>query len=204
MKRTFVLLTLAAISAALMPLAVRGQVAPEATPGPPKAAPSYKYRAYVGFGYTSLNQVNQSRYGLTGIDAGVTRDWGKYFGLSGNGEYYKFAAGSSALGNPGDPRVYSVLAAPEIHASLYGPLNGILFGELGIEHTGGEHMIPDTSFAGGWGGGLSYDLNSRFAIRVTGDRLAASFSLINNSPALNYSTHRTWNPRATIGLEYKF
>jgi hypothetical protein len=201
LKRTFLLLTLA-----VLPLAVRGQVAPEATPVPPKPAPSYKYRAYVGFAYTSLNQVNQSRYGLMGIEGAVTRDFGKYFGISGNGEYYKVAAGTGTgiKANPGDPRVYSALAAPEIHASIFGPLNGILFGELGIEHTGGEHMIPSTSFAGGFGGGMSYNVGSRWAIRVTGDRLAASFSLINNSPALNYSTHRTWNPRATIGLEFRF
>ncbi len=187
-----------------MPFAVRGQVIPEATPGPPAAAPSYKYRAYVGFAYSSLNQVNLSRYGLMGMEVAVTRDWGKYFGLSGNGEYYKFPAGSSALGNPGDPRIYSLLAAPEVHATIFGPLNGILFGELGIEHTSGESMIPSTSFAGGFGGGMSYNVNSRWAIRVTGDRLGASFSLTNNSPALNYSTHRTWNPRATIGLEFRF
>ena len=201
MKRTFLLLTLA-----VLPLTVRGQVTPEAAPSPPKAAPSYKYRAYVGFAYTSLNQVNESRYGLMGIEGAVTRDFGKYFGISGNGEYYKVAAGSGtgSQANPGDPRVYSLLAAPEVHASLFGPLNGILFGELGVEHTGGEHMIPDTSFAGGWGGGMSYNINSRWAIRVTGDRLAASFSLINNSRALNYSTHRTQNPRATIGLEFRF
>ncbi len=189
-----------------MPFAVRGQVTPEATPGPPPAATSYKYRAYVGYAYTSLNQVNQSRYGLQGLEVAVTHDFGKYFGISGNGEYYKVAAGSGtgSQANPGDPRVYSALAAPEVHASLFGPLNGILFGELGIEHTSGEHMIPSTSFAGGFGGGMSYNVGSRWAIRVTGDRLGASFSLINNSPALNYSTHRTWNPRATIGLEFKF
>jgi hypothetical protein len=168
LKRTFLLLTLA-----VLPLAVHSQVAPEATPVPPKPAPSFKYRAYVGYAYTSLNQVNQSRYGLQGLEVAVTRDFGKYFGISGNGEYYKVAAGTGTgiKANPGDPRVYSALAAPEIHASIFGPLNGILFGELGIEHT---------------------------------DRLGASFSLINNSPALNYSTHRTWNPRATIGLEFRF
>ncbi len=189
-----------------MPLAVRGQVVPEATPNPPPAAPSYKYTAYIGYAYTSLNQVNQSRYGLSGLQATVTRDWGKYFGLAGHGEYYKFPAGTGtgSQANPGDPRIYSAFAAPEIHASIFGPVGGIVFAEVGIEHTSGEHMIPSTSFAGGGGGGLSYNVNSRWAIRVTGERVAASFSLINNSPALNYSTHRTWNPRATIGLEFRF
>jgi hypothetical protein len=65
-------------------------------------------------------------------------------------------------------------------------------------------MTPNISFAGGFGGGLSYDLNRRFAIRLTGDRVGASFSLPNNNPQLNYSTNRTWNARGTIGVAYRF
>ncbi len=73
-----------------------------------------------------------------------------------------------------------------------------------MEHTGGENMNPSTSFAGGFGGGMQYDLNRRWAIEVTGDRVGASFSLINNSSQLGYSTHRTWNPRATVGVVFRF
>jgi hypothetical protein len=65
-------------------------------------------------------------------------------------------------------------------------------------------MTPSISFAGGFGGGLAYSLRRNFAVQLTGDRVAASFSLPNNTPALAYSTHRTWNARATLGVVYRF
>ncbi len=61
------------------------QAVPEA--GPPTAT-QLKYSVYGGFAYTSLNQVNLSRYGLMGGEVKVTRDFGKYFGLMVNGSYY--------------------------------------------------------------------------------------------------------------------
>lgn len=176
------------------------QAVPEA--GPPTAT-QLKYSVYGGFAYTSLNQVNLSRYGLMGGEVKVTRDFGKYFGLMVNGSYYEPPAGHTTT-NPGHPSVYSALAGPEIHANIYGRVNGLLFAELGMEHTGGEKMNPSSSFAGGFGGGMQYDLNRRWAIEVTGDRVGASFSLINNSSQLGYSTHRTWNPRATVGVVFRF
>ncbi len=100
-------------------------------------------------GYTSLNQVNQSRYGLIGGRAGVTRDFGKHFGITALGSYYKPPTGKGGGGNPGDPSVYSALAGPEFRANLYGNFDGFVHGLLGIEHTGGEHMTPNISFAGG-------------------------------------------------------
>lgn len=184
-----------------LPLTVAAQTAPEA--GPPTVT-SYKYSVYGGLAYTSLNQVNLSRYGLLGGKVTVTRDWGKYFALMASGDYYKAPAGSSSPGNPGDPSVYSILAGPQIHANLYGNLDGLVFAELGMEHTGGEGMSPSSSFAGGFGGGLLYRLNQRWAIQATGDRVGASFSLNNNTPQLGYSTHRTWNPRATVGVVFRF
>jgi hypothetical protein len=137
----------------------------------------------------------------------VTRDWGKYFGLMGAGDYYKPPIKNPPagfVGNPGNPSVYSVLVGPEIHAKLYESLSGLFFAELGVEHTGGENMIPSTSFAGGFGGGMSYDINNHFAIRALGDRVAGSFSLINNTSQTSNSTHRTWNARGTIGVVYRF
>lgn len=201
MNRTFWFSILAAVAAVLLPLTAAAQAVPEA--GPP-TAPSYKYSVYGGFAYTSLNQVNLSRYGLMGGKVMVSRDYGKYFAVMGTGDYYKLPAGSSSPGNPGNPSVYSVLAGPEIHANLYGNFDGLVFAELGVEHTGGEGMSPSTSFAGGFGGGMLYRLNQRFAIQATGDRVAASFSLNNNTKELGYSTHRTWNPRGTIGVVFRF
>ena len=203
LKRTFLFLLLAGVPAALAPPSAKAQVNPEAAPAA-RQAPVYKYEAYAGFAYTSLDQVNLSRYGLIGGKLSLTRDFGKYFGVRGTGDYYRQPISSRSPGNPGDPSVYSFLVGPEIHANLYEKLSGELFGEVGGEHTGGEGMIPDTSFAGGFGGGLTYWLTDRVAIRIDGDRVAGSFSLNNNTPQLGNSTHRTWNPRATIGVVFRF
>jgi len=206
LKRTFRFLLFAVAGGAITAMPAASQVNPEAAPGPAQT-PSYKYNVYAGFAYTSLNQVNLSRYGLMGGKLMVTRDWGKYFGLMGAVDYYRPPLGHPApgfQGNPGDPSVYSFLIGPEIHATLYQSLSGLFFAELGGEHTGGEAMIPDTSFAGGFGGGLEWKINDRFAVRAMGDRVGASFSLINNTSQLANSTHRTWNARGTIGVVYRF
>ena len=203
MKSKFLLSILAAIPAALMPLAAAGQIAPERAPAE-RTAPSFKYEAYALFSYTSLNQVNTSRYGLIGAKFGVTRDWGKYFGLTGMATYYRVPSSSSSPGNPGDPLVYGVYAGPEVHANLYGNFSGLVHGLLGVEHTGGEGMTPNLSFSGGFGGGLTYDLNKHLALRASGDRIAQSFSLINNTPALAYSPHKTWNAQGDFGVIYRF
>jgi hypothetical protein len=203
LKSKFLLSILAVIPAAIMPLAAAGQVAPERPPSQ-GGVPTFKYEAFAGFGYTSLNQVNQSRYGLMGGKFGITRDFGRHFGITALGAYYKPPSSSTKPGNPGDPSVYSVLAGPEIRANLYGNFDGFLHGLMGIEHTGGESMTPDISFAGGFGGGMLYNLSQRWAIRASGDRVGASFSLNNNTPALSYSPHLHWNARGEIGVVYRF
>jgi len=215
LKRTFWILVLAAVAAAFVSLTAGAQV-PETAPA---ATPTYKYSVYGGLSYTSLNQVNQSRHGLLGGKLTVTRDWGKYFAVMVSGDYDRTPAGGASPGsaatatspaypgepaNPGDPSVYTLLAGPEIHANVYGPIDALFFLELGVEHTGGEAMNPSTSVAGGFGGGALYRLNSRWAIQATGDRVGASFSLSNNTTQLGYSTHRTWNPRGTIGVVFRF
>jgi hypothetical protein len=218
LKRMFLRSILAAIPAILIPLSAAAQVAPDSGQAPAeKAQPTYKYEAYAGFGYTSLNQVNQSRYGLMGVDLSVTRDWGRYFGLGILGNYYKPALhfGSDTVsvtngsttttiydGNPGDPSIYEVLIDPEVHAQIYGNISGFFHGGMGLEHTGGEEETPNVSFAGGIGGGLTYNLSPRIAIRASGDRIGASFSLRDNPGS--YSPHRTWNSSGTIGLVYRF
>jgi hypothetical protein len=215
---------LAIVPAVLLPLSAASQVVPDSgDTSAAKAQPTYKYEAYAGFGYTSLNQVNQSRYGLMGVDLSLTRDWGRYFGLSGMANYYKppLSFGNSGTstnsttgvttdnGNPGDPSVYVVLVGPEIHATVYGNVSGFIHGGMGIEHTGGEEETPNLSFAGGLGGGLTYNLTPRLAIRASGDKIGAAFSLRNNTSQSNpnsgsYSPHRTWNSSGTIGIVYRF
>ena len=195
MKRTSLLVISAAIAAALLPLAAAGQTLPPA----PVSAP--KYEAYAGFAFTNLDQVNQSRHGLVGFRGAITRDWGKYFGLRGSGDYFKWATGS---GNPGNPVVYTFMLAPELHFNVYQNWSAGVFGEIGMEHTGGEQMIPNNSFAGGYGVNLTDNLNRRWALQATTDRVGASFSLRNNSPQIANSTHRVWNLRGMFGVIYRF
>jgi hypothetical protein len=200
LRKKLLLSILAMVPAALMPLAASGQASPVAD----RPEPSYKYEAYAGYAYTSLNQVNQSRYGLEGFNLSLTRNWGKYFGVLGEGSYYKWASSSTTPGNPGNPSVSAVLFGPTLHAPLYGNLSIILDVLLGGEHTGGENMTPKVSFASGFGGGLDYKLNSRFSARVCGERIGDSFSLTGNTSGLNYSPHTHWNARATVGVVYHF
>ncbi|MGA9062249.1 MAG: hypothetical protein WB341_11350 [Terracidiphilus sp.] len=198
MKRTLFLLL-----AALAPLTAAGQVNPEAAPGPQRVAP-LKYEAYVGFAYTRIRQVPVSYSGLLGGKASLARDWGKYFQLIGSADYYTVGTGHRGLPNPGHPTVYTFLVGPALHANLFGNLSGLLFAQLGGEHTGGENMTPSISFAGGFGGGLAYSLSRNLAVQLTGDRVGASFSLPNNSSQLGNSTNRTWNARGTIGVVFRF
>jgi len=202
LKRMYSFPMLAVISAALLPLAAISQVSKTGGSGPvDETERTYKYQVYGGYGYTSLNQVNQSRYGLQGFNVAVTRNFGRYFGLTAEGDYYKWALAS---GNPGTPSVQSVLFGPELHANLYGKVGGFFHGLLGGEHSAGEHQTPNISFAGGLGGGLEYSLSPRLSLRATGDYIGASFSLVNNTSQLANSPHKTWNSRAGFGAVYRF
>jgi hypothetical protein len=203
LKRTLLFLLLAVVPAALAPESALAQVNPEAAPGPAQAAP-YKYEVFAGVAYSRLRQVPVSFSGLVGGKISVARDFGKYFQLMGSGDYYKLGTGHAGLPNPGDPSVYTFLVGPALHFPLFENLSGVVFGEVGGEHTGGEHMTPSISFAGGFGGGLAYSLGRNWAVQLTGDRVAASFSLPNNSPQLANSTSRTWNARGTFGVVYRF
>ncbi len=191
------------VGATLSPLTAAAQVNPEAAPAPQQVAP-LKWEAYGGVAYTRIRQVTNSYSGLVGGKVSLARNFGKYFQLMASADEYKLGTGHAGLPNPGHPTVYTFLVGPVVHVQIFEKVSGEFFAELGGEHTGGEHMTPNISFAGGFGGGLSYDLNRRFAIRLTGDRVGASFSLPNNSPQLNNSTNRTWNARGTFGLVYRF
>ncbi len=204
MKRTFLFSMLAVLLAALMPLTASAQVNPEAAPGPEQGRAGYKYEVYAGAAYTRIRQVPVTYSGLLGGKVSVGRDWGKYFQLMGSVDYYTKGVGHSGLTNPGHPTVYTFMVGPALHADIYGKFSGMVFAEVGGEHTGGENMSPDISFAGGFGGGLTYNLIRKFAVQLTGDRVGASFSLPNNTPQLAYSTHRTWNVRGTLGVVYRF
>jgi hypothetical protein len=198
--RKWLVLTLALVPAAMMPLAAAGQVAPD-RPSRPEADLTYKYLFYAGASYTSLNQVNQSRYGLIGGDLAVSREFGRFFAITADGSFYSTSVGS---GNPGTPRVDAVLFGPELHGHIFERWSVFARALLGGEHSGGEGQTPNISFAGGGGAGVEYDLRPRWVVRISGDDIAAAFSPINNTPALAYSPHTTRNSRASIGIGYRF
>jgi hypothetical protein len=206
LKRMFLFSILALVPAALLPLAATSQVSSTSgSNSSDQPEKTYKYEVYAGYAYTSLNQVNQSRFGLQGVNLSVTRDWGKYFGVTAEGDYYNFPFGSpEVVGSTTKPQVESVLFGPVLHANIYGHYSGFVHGLLGGEHTGGESQTPSVSFAGGIGGGVEYSLTPRFSIRASGDIIGASFSLTGNSTELSNSPHRSWDSRASIGAVYHF
>jgi len=188
-----------------MPLAATSQVAPirgshSADEGD---QPSYKYEVFGGYAYTSLNQVNQSRSGLQGGEISITRDWGRYFGITADGAYYKQPFTTPVVENSKlTPSVYSVLAGPVFHANIWGKYSGFVRALIGVEHTGGELQRPSISFAGGAGGGMEYAVTPRFSVRVSGDAIAASFTFA--SPPPGASPHMSRDARAAIGVVYRF
>jgi hypothetical protein len=194
------------VPAAFLPLAATCQVSQSSNGQSADEAPkTYKYEAYAGYAYTSLNQVNQSRYGLSGVNLSITRDFGRYFGVTAEGDYYRWPFSTPEVANSTiTPSVQSVLFGPVIHANIYGKYDGFIHGLLGGEHTAGAGETPNISFAGGFGGGMEYKLNPRFSIRASGDIIAASFSLTGNTAQLGNSPHKTWDSRASIGVVYHF
>ena len=205
LKRKLLLSILAVVPAVFMPLAATSQIAPDRPTRAEQAEPAYKYEVFAGYGYTSLNQVNQSRNGLQGVNVSLTRDWSKHFGVTADGGYYAYAYGET---NPGSPKVDVLLFGPVLRGNIFKNLDGFFHILLGGEHTAGENANPKLSFAGGFGVGADYKLSRRFAVRASGDDIISSFSA-NGSKAVcsvdsECSPHEHANSRAAFGLVYKF
>lgn len=196
MNRKMLLSAVAA--AAFASVTANAQMAKEK---PPAATVEHetKYEVFVGYGYTSLNQVNQSNSGLQGISASITRDWGRFFGVTVEGGHYQWAV---TRANTGNPTVDQYLAGPVVHAPLYEKASIFVHGLLGAEHTGGISIRPNQSFAGGAGMGIDYKLGPHLGLRAYGDDIASSFTLSPFQPG--YSPHMRWNAHASIGVTYKF
>lgn len=201
MKRKRLFSILALVPAILFSLHAAAQATPDSGSAAPAAAPHYAWKAFVGGSYTSINQVNQSRYGLIGVNLALTRNWGRYFGLTADGAVYPH---SLACCNPGKPTLDAVFFGPEVHGHIIDNWSVFARALLGGEHTGGENQTPKVSFAGGAGIGLEYDINTRWSLRAYGDDIASSFSPINNPPQLAYSPHMRRNSRAGVGVAFRF
>lgn len=199
MKRKLFASILALLPAALLPLSALSQIAPEKTPHPEQTGPVYKWEAYAGYTYTSLNQVNQSRYGLEGVNFSLTRDFGKYWGVTAEGADFVKAL---EAGNPVNATVLQALAGPTVHVELFWHLSAFGHALIGVEHTGGASEIPNVSFAGGGGGGAEYSLGRRFSLRASGDKILSSF--VEDPNHLGYSPHMRSNARAGFGVVYRF
>ena len=198
--RKLLLSIVAGVAALFMPLAATSQIAPDRGAAPEKGEPSYKYEAFAGYGYTSLNQVDQSRNGLQGFNLAITRDFGKYYGVTADGASYKYSLDAT---NPGNPIVDTVLFGPVLHGNFYDRVDGFMHVLLGGEHTGGEvGGTPKVSFAAGIGVGMDYRVKPQWAVRLSGDDIRSSFVADPNH--LGYSPHEHANARLAVGIVYKF
>ena len=200
LKSKLLLSILAVLPAALMPLAASCQIRPEKPPSAP-TGPTYKYEVFAGWGYTSINQINQSRSGLQGVSLSLTRDWGKYFGIAAEGGHYAWAV-STSNSVVGKPTVDMYLVGPALHAPLYGNVGILVHGLLGAVHTGGVSIRPGESFAGGLGMGLEYTMSRHLALRLYGDDIGSDFTIV--PYAVGDSPHIRWNARASFGVAYRF
>ncbi|HEY6489665.1 MAG: hypothetical protein WCC26_07990 [Terracidiphilus sp.] len=198
MKSKLLFLVLAAAAAILTASQAQCQIAPD-KPASQNTEPESKYVAFAGVGYTSLNQVSQSNSGLLGVTVSMTRNWGKYFGITLDGGHYQWVV---TRANPEAASVNLYLAGPEFHAPLYEKVSLFAHGLIGAAHTGGVAIYPNYSFAGGVGLGLDYKLNSKFGLRAYGDDIGSSFSVTPFQPG--DSPHRRFNARAQLGLTYRF
>jgi hypothetical protein len=198
LKSKLLLSILAVASAIVVPVSAISQVAPER---PPKdlTGPDYKYEVYVGYGYTSLNQVNQSRSGLQGVSGSVMRKFGDHFGLKVDGGHYAWDVTAT---NAGKPTVDLFLAGPVLRGNLFEKWSAYVEGLLGGAHTGNVSIRPNVSFAGGFGMGVDYNKSQRWSVRAFGDNIGSSFTLVPYQPG--FSPHTRWNARAGIGLAYHF
>ena len=195
------LVSMVAAAAVAMPAAAAAQAAPEGGKSG-SAAAEFKYQVYLGASYTSLNQVNQSRYGMVGPSLELSRNFGRYFAVVADGATFTHSIGG---GNPGNPKVDLVLFGPELHGQVYENWGVFVRGWFGGEHTGGEGETPNISFAGGVGLGAEHVLRGgHWGIRASGDDIGSSFSLRNNSTQLGNSPHLRWNARGGIGIFYRF
>ena len=204
MNRTVILRIFCVLALAFASLAAEAQVNPDSEgTGAAESQPSFKYSVYAGGAYTRIRQVPASYSGLMGGKVSVARNWASISCSPDRWTTTKWESATPESLVPATPRSTPCWLDPGIHMDLFAGLSGQLFAELGMEHTGSEPMSPSSSFAGGFGGGLTYNINPRWGLQLTGDRVGASFPLPGTAQQAN-STHRTWNARGTIGIVYRF
>jgi hypothetical protein len=153
-----------------------------------------RYQVYAAFAYSGANQVKSSS-ALLGADVGVQAKLKRWFGANVDfGDY----TGSSGMVKP---TVTTFLAGPEFYVSADN-LTGFFHVLFGGAHTGNAGEKPDVSFAYAVGGGFEYAVSKRLSARVAGDGIVSSF--VEDPTNQGFSPHARVNPRATVGVSYRF
>jgi opacity protein-like surface antigen len=179
----------------LLPVSMAAQVAK-----PTQSTPSVdfsRYEVYGAFAYTGVNQVT-STSALLGVNVGVQAKLKRWFGANADfGDY--FAQGSS--NGIEKPTVTSFMAGPEFYVPADN-ITGFIHVLFGGEHTGNVGEKPNVAFAYAVGGGFEYALSKKFSARIAGDGISAA--LVQDPTNQGLSPHWHINPRATIGVGYRF
>lgn len=193
MKGKF-LLSLAGVllPASMMVQAAAAQVAPPAKPA--TTVDFSRYEAYGAFAYSGADQVTTTS-ALIGADVGAQVKLKRWFGANADFGWYGHSTGVEK------PTVTSFLAGPEFYIPADN-ITGFLHVLFGGEHTGGVGEKPEVAFAFAIGGGFEYGFSKHLSARIAGDDINAAF--VQDPTNLGYSPHRHNNPRATIGVSYRF
>lgn len=178
--------------ALFLPLSIHGQVA---KPAAADAAPDFnRYELYAAFAYSGANQVKGSS-ALIGVNVGAQAKLKKWFGA--NVDFGQYGNSSGVA----QPTVTSFLAGPEFYIPADN-LTGFFHVLFGGEHTSYPGEKPGVAYAYAVGGGFEYAVSRRFSARVAGDGIVASF--VDDPANQGFSPHSHVNPRATLGVSYRF
>ena len=193
MKGKF-LLSVAALSLSLS-FAASDAVAQVAKPPAADSAAEFsRYEAYAAFAYSGANQVKSSS-ALVGVDVGANAKLKKWFGADVDFGYY---TGSTGIVKP---TMTTFMAGPEFYIPA-DKLTGFFHVLFGGAHTSNAGEKPDVSFAYGVGGGFEYAVSPHFSARISGDGIVSSF--VQDPTNQGFSPHARVNPRAMIGVSYRF
>jgi len=187
--------------AALFPLCAAAQTSASSSGGEDTDKPSH-YDIFVGAGATSQNQIVHSHGLLVGFEVGVTRNWGKYFGLNAQGASFMKSTSADNTSGGQSPQYSQFLAGPELHAQLYEKMSGSVHLLVGGSHTGGSGITgsPNVAFSMAFGAGLDYRLKQHFSLRLTGDRVKTSF--VQGASGSGNSPHPYQNVQTALGVVY--
>ena len=190
-----------AILAVLLPISVAAQVS--VSDSSDEGGKPSRYDIFVGAGFTTQNQIVHSHGFLVGPSAGITRNFGKYFGLNAQGSYTPHSLPSANMSESGlAPTYVQILAGPELHAQVYDNFSGNVHILFGGSHTYGTGVTgsPSVAFSYGLGAALDYRLTPRFSLRWSTDHVRTA-NVQGNTTSGN-SLHGYSNIQTAFGVVY--